>query len=146
MSVDVENESGRVIDGEAISRIVRVVLADHDAADADVAVLLVSDERIRELNGAYRDVDEVTDVLAFPIDDTDALVGVPRLLGDVVIAVDQAERQAAAAHQPAGQELATLIVHGTLHLLGYDHETDHGEMLATQHAVLQRVADVPWPA
>jgi probable rRNA maturation factor len=109
-----------------------VLDAEH-AGDAEAAVILVEPETIRDLNREHRGIDDVTDVLAFPIDELEELPdGVPRLLGDVVICLATVREQAAALGHPPGRELAILATHGTLHLLGYDHEADAGEMLARE--------------
>jgi probable rRNA maturation factor len=88
-----------------------------------VAVALVGEERIRELNRDHRGLDRPTDVLSFPVDGAAQAAG-PRELGDVVICPDQAE------------DLSEAVVHGLLHLCGYDHETDSGEMLALQDRIM----------
>jgi probable rRNA maturation factor len=84
----------------------------------------VDSERIRELNREYRDRDEPTDVLSFPVDEAAPAMG-PRELGDVIICPEHTE------------DLTEAVVHGVLHLCGYDHETDSGEMLALQARVLE---------
>ena len=86
-----------------------------------VTVALVPDRRIRALNRQYRGKDQATDVLSFPAEE-------PGQLGDIVIALGVARRQAAAAGHPVGTELRVLALHGLLHLLGYDHEQDDGHM------------------
>jgi probable rRNA maturation factor len=112
---------------------VQRVLDAEGAPDAETAVILVEPETIRDLNREHREIDEVTDVLAFPIDELDDLPeGVPRLLGDVVICLARVRDQAAALDHSPGRELAILATHGALHLLGYDHETDDGEMAARE--------------
>jgi len=85
-------------------------------------VLLVGDRAIRRLNRAYLSRDHPTDVLAFPQPRGFSLPG-PHLLGDVVISVDTAARQAKAHGHSLNQELALLLIHGLLHLLGYDDST-----------------------
>lgn len=90
-------------------------------ARGTMTVALVSDARIRTLNRTFRKKDKATDVLSFPADE-------PGQLGDVVIAVGVARRQAAAAGHPFATELRVLALHGLLHLLGYDHEHDDGRM------------------
>jgi probable rRNA maturation factor len=80
--------------------------------------------RIRQLNREYRGRDEPTDVLSFPVDEAAPAAG-PRELGDVIICPEHTE------------DLTEAVVHGVLHLCGYDHETDSGEMLALQARVLE---------
>jgi probable rRNA maturation factor len=101
--------------------------------DATVGLMVVGPEEMARINGEHRGKPEPTDVLAFPVDGPEALDwpagGPPPELGDVVICPD-------AAQEP----LPTLAVHGVLHLLGWDHEVDDGEMLALQD---QLVAEAP---
>jgi probable rRNA maturation factor len=102
------------------------VAAALDAAevrDGHLAVTLVDAERIRELNRDHRDRDRPTDVLAFPVDGAEPVAG-PRELGDVVICPEHTE------------DLREAAVHGTLHLCGFDHETDEGKMLVVQARVM----------
>jgi probable rRNA maturation factor len=93
---------------------------------AEVHVLMTGDERIRELNRVYLDSDRPTDVLSFP--DGDELPSGRRLLGSIVISIDAARRQASTEGHDETRELCELVLHGALHLLGYDHESDDGEM------------------
>jgi probable rRNA maturation factor len=86
-----------------------------------MTVALVPDRRVRELNRRYRRKDRPTDVLSFP-------AGEPGQLGDVVISLGVARRQADAAGHALDTELRVLALHGLLHLLGYDHERDEGQM------------------
>ena len=102
---------------------VAATLQAAGVGDGHLAVELVDSERIRELNREHRDKDAPTDVLAFPIDGTGPTAG-PRELGDVAICPEHCS------------DLAEAAVHGVLHLCGYDHETDEGEMLAVQAHVL----------
>jgi len=88
-----------------------------------LSVELVGEERIRELNREHRDRDRPTDVLSFPLDGAGDVAG-PRELGDVVICPEHTE------------DLTEAAVHGVLHLCGYDHETDAGEMLDLQDRVM----------
>jgi probable rRNA maturation factor len=124
------------------------------AARGEVAVALVSDRRMRTLNRSFRGVDAVTDVLSFPAfagtspDSHSAPASARRVtptsplaagfLGDVVIASGVATRQAAAAGHAVGTELRVLALHGLLHLLGYDHETDDGAMARTERRLRRR--------
>ncbi len=92
--------------------------------DGHLAIELVDAERIGELNREHRGRDRPTDVLSFPVDATGPAVE-PRELGDVVICPEHTE------------DLIEAVVHGVLHLCGYDHEADGGEMLALQARVLE---------
>ena len=98
------------------------------ANGACVTVAFVSDRAMRELNRRWRGKQGTTDVLSFPsaLDEFEKLEG--STLGDVVISVEQAARQAAEHDLSFETEVAQLILHGLLHLCGYDHETDDGEM------------------
>jgi probable rRNA maturation factor len=106
-----------------ISRLALLAAAAGGVEDGHVAVEFVDSQRIAELNAAHRDKDEPTDVLSFPIDSGDD-VGGPRELGDVVICPEHTE------------DLREAVVHGVLHLVGMDHETDDGEMLAIQAEIM----------
>ena len=86
-------------------------------------IAFVSDKTIRQLNRQFRGIDKATDVLSFPAGDTDE-----SNLGDIAISVDTAAAQAKENGLKFDEEVAQLILHGLLHLCGYDHETDDGEM------------------
>lgn len=104
----------------------------------EMSVLITDDETIRKLNAQYRDKDRATDVLSFP-SLSPALADQPQHMGDIVISAQTAVRQAEAIGQSFTTELRFLCLHGTLHLLGYDHETDQGEMLRLQTDLKQRL-------
>jgi probable rRNA maturation factor len=91
-------------------------------ADSSVTVAFVSDKKIRELNRQFRRIDKATDVLSFPNDSGDGE------MGDIAISIETAERQAKQSGLTLDGEIAQLLLHGLLHLSGYDHETDNGEM------------------
>jgi probable rRNA maturation factor len=107
-----------------LRRAANAALSAAGIVEGHLSVELVRPRRIRELNREHRGHDEPTDVLSFPIDGTEGVAG-PRELGDVVIC----------PHHAADLDRAT--VHGVLHLCGYDHEADEGEMLALELAVMQ---------
>ena len=92
-------------------------------SNSSATVAFVSDKTIRQLNRQFRGVDKATDVLSFPAGDSDK-----SNLGDVAISVETAARQAKENGLTFNEEVAQLILHGLLHLCGYDHETDNGEM------------------
>jgi probable rRNA maturation factor len=111
-----------------IERLVSLAVASAGVHDGHVAVAFVTPEAITELNAEHRGKDGPTDVLSFPIDETgdDGVGGIAGLreLGDIVIC------------PPHTEDLREAIVHGALHLVGMDHETDDGEMLALQAEIL----------
>jgi probable rRNA maturation factor len=109
-----------------IEELCALVLSSAGIEDGHVAIEFVDEERIRELNRDHRHVDQPTDVLSFGIDEDGASAG-PRELGDVVICPELTA------------DLPEAIVHGALHLVGMDHETDEGEMLALQAELLRWV-------
>ena len=89
--------------------------------DSSATIAFLSDKSIRQLNRQFRGIDKATDVLSFPADDE-------ANLGDIAISVDTAAAQAKENGLTFDEEVAQLILHGLLHLSGYDHETDNGEM------------------
>lgn len=92
-----------------------------------VTVALVSDRQMRKLNKEFRGKNSTTDVLSFPFE-PDEFETEENSLGDILISVEQAKRQAAENDLPLEIEIKQLILHGILHLCGFDHETDNGEM------------------
>ena len=106
------------------------------AARGELCIALVSDRRMRALNRQFRGKDAVTDVLSFPSDERG-------FLGDIVIAEGAAKRQAKEHGHTMKVEIQTLALHGLLHLLGYDHETDDGRM-ARAEGRLRRKAGLPY--
>ncbi len=100
---------------------------------SDVSIAFVDDEAMKSLYQKFRHKKKMTDVLTFPADDSYADPSRDgRPLGDVVISVDQARRQAADEKHSLATEIRYLILHGILHALGYDHEADNGEMNALE--------------
>lgn len=93
-------------------------------ATAEVSILLADDETVRALNKRHRGLDRPTNVLSFPIGAAALGEGVPAMLGDVVLASGVVAREAAEQDKAVAAHLSHLVVHGVLHLLGYDHETD----------------------
>jgi probable rRNA maturation factor len=146
VSVEVDDRAGCGVRAEAVAAVVAAVLAAEGTGECEVGVVLVGEHEMREINRAHRARDEPTDVLSFPIDEEDDLAGVTRMLGDVVVCIPILERQAAEHDVAAGAELVDLLVHGTLHLLGYDHEEDDGEMLARQDAIVGALDPIDLPA
>jgi len=130
----------RRVDQTTLARFAQKALADIGRGDDRVTITLVSDQKIRSLNRTYRDIDQPTDVLAFP--DEPAFpheVGGVHYLGDVVISTETAARYAAKFRISFDRELRNLIIHGLLHLCGYDHEADQGEMRQLERRVRRKL-------
>jgi probable rRNA maturation factor len=125
LELEIVGEPPLPLPAREIERLATLVLDSEGVADGHLAVEFVDAARIRELNRDHRALDEPTDVLSFPIDGIAQAAG-PRELGDVVICPQHTA------------DLREAVVHGVLHLLGMDHETDDGEMLARQRELLRR--------
>ncbi|WP_336923618.1 rRNA maturation RNase YbeY [Aquipuribacter sp. SD81] len=144
--IDVANESGTVIedlDEHELAECARFVLdAMHVHPQAEMSVVLVDEAAMAALHERWLDLPGPTDVMSFPMDElrpgrAGAPAG-PGMVGDVVLCPQVAARQAEAAGHPASQEALLLTVHGTLHLLGYDHAEpeEEREMFALQRRLL----------
>jgi len=140
LRVRISDERGRDVRADGLGPwLARVAPA---RARGVVCVALVSDRRVRALNRAYRWKDYATDVLSFPAGDSStpiphSLIPNP-FLGDIVIARGVARRQARDARHSELTELKILALHGLLHLLGYDHERDHGRMLRLERRLRRK--------
>ena len=117
VDVEVSNRSGVDVDEEAAVTVARQVLAAEDIGDGELGLSFVDPEEMRKLKREHLGLDEATDVLSFPIDGRDSVpAGVPRALGDVVL-----------CPQVVGEQWRAPLVHGLLHLLGYDHGSEMEE-------------------
>jgi probable rRNA maturation factor len=120
--IEVVNRQRRLqIDTRAWSNFATKALAAIGRSESSATIAFVSDKKIRELNRQFRGIDKATDVLSFPSDEPDEL-------GDIAVSIDTAVAQAKENGLKLDEEVAQLILHGLLHLSGYDHETDNGEM------------------
>lgn len=122
---------------EVLRRVVTGCLTRMGVADTEVHLLITDDRTIRELNRRFRDIDRETDVLSFS--DGDELPSGLTLLGEIVISLDAARRQSVEFGHDEIRELSELVLHGVLHLLGYDHENDRGEMKALETQLREEV-------
>jgi probable rRNA maturation factor len=112
-------------DGRSLTAFLRRVAGAALSSADEVTVVFAGDEEVAALNQRYRGKDRATDVRSFPGGaDPDGIIR----QGDIVVSVDRARRQAAQRHHSLDQELRYLLLHGFLHLMGYDHETDDGAM------------------
>ena len=141
--IDIRNNTTQTeFDFSIIRQAAFLTLSAHKSEGYELSILLTNDDHIAELNQEYRSIDSPTDVLAFPMleNDENSLIN-SRILGDVVISLETAERQAKTEKHPLEDEVAFLTVHGILHLLGYDHRTpeDARKMFSEQTAILQKM-------
>jgi len=136
-----------VVPVSALNDFVRALRRRLPLARKVLNICFVDDRAIRHLNLAYRGKDSATDVLSFPWNPPGLAAaplypgqrGLANFLGDVVISVEAARRNAAAEGHSTLHEIRWLILHGVLHLLGYDHEVDHGEMLTLELALRKQL-------
>jgi probable rRNA maturation factor len=132
VAVEVRNRARIPLDGPAAAAVLAAAFAAEGVTEGEVGLAVVGRSEMARLNDEHRGKPAPTDVLSFPLDMRDPLPGgVPRQLGDVVIC------PAVAAAQ--GTPIEHLLVHGALHLLGWDHEADEGEMLARQAQIVQEL-------
>jgi probable rRNA maturation factor len=125
MSTEVLRRAPRApkLSSREISRIGDQMLAELGLEHADLSVLLTDDDHVRQLNRRYRDKDRPTDVLSFPLDAPKRGHNEPFTLGDVVISIDTAARQARSRKRDLIVEVTHLLAHGLLHLIGHDHRS-----------------------
>ncbi len=137
------------LDGRALKRTLETLLGAVGEKGSSVSLSLVRDPAIRAINGEHRGKDSATDVLSFPLldDPSEATpAGVERLLGDIVVSVDTAARQAVEYDATIAAEVDRLMIHGILHLLGHDHmEPDERARMEAEERRLADVIGMPWP-
>lgn len=142
LNIEVDDTVADAVDERALEAMLTRVLVEDEVEDgAAVAIVLAEDTLLRELNLRHREVDAPTDVLSFPEHEGEAFPiqeGEPRYLGDIVVSVESVARQAAEAGLTTAEELSHVVLHGLLHLLGYDHEEPDEEavMKAREEAIL----------
>ncbi len=145
MQIHYRNEvRGSGLDPRAIKGVMRKLLAEVDHADAAISLTLVNDAAIREINREHRGKDTPTDVLSFPLEPEGFVPEV--LLGDIVISIETARRQASEYDAPLQREVERLMIHGLLHVLGHDHmEPDERRAMEAEERRLAAAIGMPWP-
>lgn len=134
MDIHVRNKSkSSIITTHRLKKItgnvLKLLLEEKGRTCAEISVVYVDDEEMQNLNKNYRKMNKTTDVLAFPMNEGRFAAINPDLLGDIVISLPTAQKQADEQGHSVERELSTLLIHGLLHLLGYDHGTDKEEMV-----------------
>jgi probable rRNA maturation factor len=143
--IEIQNEDAYPVDEERLRAAALAVLDRHEVEDGTtLTIVLTSSEDVAALNRDFRGVDSPTDVLSFPAD-IPPLPDEPPYLGDLIIAYPYASAQAARQQHALMDSLALLVVHGTLHLLGYDHDTleNKAEMWDAQSTALTALGIAP---
>ena len=132
MLIDLENETTLQFDIDALEEIA------SSLTSKEIELIITDNKSMRELNLEYREKDKPTDVLSFPMDapfTEQSIFGMP--LGSIVISADLVKEKAAEFDHSIQNELSLLFIHGLLHLLGFDHETDDGEMRAREKEIIE---------
>jgi probable rRNA maturation factor len=149
ITVEVDEAFAAEVDAADLAEAIAATLRAEERPGRGVTLVVTTDEAVAELNLHYRGFEEPTDVLSFPAQDpTPGFVSAPEMnayLGDIVIAFPYTQRQAEELNRPLHDELRLLAVHGTLHLLGYDHATpaEEATMWAQQEAILAQLTQRP---
>ena len=142
MSIGIFNKTEEKIDKSFVRKVVKHTLKKMEAEKSEVNIIFVGLEEIHEINKTYRNVDRPTDVISFALEDTeDVTVYEERVLGDIYICLDKIHEQAKEYGHTEIREMAFLIVHGLLHLLGYDHMIKEEEkiMFGLQEEILNEM-------
>jgi probable rRNA maturation factor len=122
--IDFDNQTDTEVNFEIFDSVAQAL------TQGDIELLIVGDEEIKQLNLQHRKIDKSTDVLSFPINDPSG-----KFLGSIVISVETAKRVADEMEHGVEDELKLLFLHGVLHLLGFDHETDEGQMRQKENEI-----------
>ena len=124
-----------------INDVILLALKYENVSNANFNILIVDDEEIHKINKEYRNVDRVTDVISFALEDNLDIVLPERMLGDIYISIDRARVQAIEYNHSLKRELCFLALHGLLHLLGYDHmkKEDEDIMFSRQEMILNEL-------
>lgn len=140
ISLEINPLFEKEIDPDQLAQVTDLVLDKLAPPDAEVTVVIEDDDFIQKLNRSYRDIDAPTDVLSFPADFIDPEIEAP-YLGDIIISYPRARAQAEQGGHAPIAEIQLLLVHGLLHLLGFDHadEEQKSEMWALQQDFLNQL-------
>lgn len=149
MDILIDNRSGESLNEESNQLIEKVILntlvIENIENEVEVSISIVTEEEIKNLNKDFRNIDNVTDVLSFPLYDRCEIENIPKsemiALGDIVICLEKAKQQSLEYGHSFYRELGFLVSHSMLHLLGYDHITDKDEsiMINKQNEILHTI-------
>lgn len=130
--IDVDNQTSLTVDLEALEKIAEAL------SNKEIELIITDDETMQELNAQYRGKNNTTDVLSFPMEapfTEQSIFGMP--LGSIIIAESFVKEKAAEFGHSIQDELSLLFIHGMLHLLGFDHENDHGQMRMREKELIE---------
>ena len=142
MRIGIFNNTLEKIDKTFVRKIAKYTLKKMDASNSEVNIIFVGLDEIHQINKTYRNVDRPTDVISFALEDTDDVSAYSaRVLGDIYICLAKVHEQAIEYGHKEEREMAFLIVHGLLHLLGYDHmeKEDEKVMFGLQEEILNEM-------
>ena len=134
--------AGKKVPSRALKKIAQAILTAAGQAEAELSLVLIGNTEMQKLNAKYRSKAYPTDVLSFPMDE--GLPPANQLLGDVIISVEKARQQAKERGRSRDEELVTLLIHGIVHLLGYDHERsaqDARAMKRLENKIYRKLCD-----
>ena len=143
MNIEIFNETEELLDKELdeLKELLNNICMDEKLGDGEFNIIIVDKEKIQELNREYRNIDRVTDVISFALEDDNTIkLDDYRMLGDIYICIEKAKEQASEYGHSFKRELSFLAVHGLLHLLGFDHMNSEEEkiMFFKQEEVLSK--------
>lgn len=133
------DEYGCSFDYSYLDKVILKTLEVENVKASNFAIIFIDDDRMHEMNKRYRGIDRTTDVLSFAFEDTEKIVYNIRQLGEIYVSIPKMQTQAKEYGHSEQRELAFLVVHGLLHLLGYDHtlgEKEEKEMFDKQEVIL----------
>ena len=128
--ITITNETDEYVDETLLNKVADYAMMSEDVHNGVVNIIIVDNKRIREINKEYRKIDKETDVISFALEDDDTFIELPiRILGDIYISIDKVKSQASEYGHSEKREICFLVVHGILHLLGYDHMNENDELV-----------------
>ena len=140
--ITITNETDEYVDKDLLNKVADYAMMCEDVNNGVVNIIIVDNKRIREINKEYRKIDKETDVISFALEDDDTFIELPiRVLGDIYISIDRVKLQAKDYGHSEKREICFLVVHGILHLLGYDHmnTSDEKVMFSKQDKILDEL-------
>ncbi len=140
--ITITNETDEYVDEALLNKVADYAMMSEDVNNGVVNIIIVDNKKIREINKKYRGIDRETDVISFALEDDDTFIELPiRVLGDIYISIDKVKVQASEYGHSEKREICFLVVHGILHLLGYDHmnTSDEKVMFSKQDKILDEL-------